>query len=251
MERAGRLAGKVALITGASRGLGRAMSLAFARKGADLVLCARGETELRRVADEARELGASVLMVIADIGVTRDVERLVVLALERYERIDVLVNNASELGPTPLPYLIDYPPHLFNDVVKVNLMGPFRLIWALLGGMLQRDDGVIINVSSDVAIHGYPGWGAYSVSKAALDGLTRTWAAELQGTGVKIFAIDPGDMNTAMHRAALPDDDPAELGDPAEVAEVFVELAAGSIDPGAGRLEAPELLKQLKLPLHA
>lgn len=251
MERAGRLAGKVALITGASRGLGRAMSLAFAREGADLVLCARGETELRRVADEARELGASVLMVIADIGVTRDVERLVVLALERYERIDVLVNNASELGPTPLPYLIDYPPHLFNDVVKVNLMGPFRLIWALLGGMLQRDDGVIINVSSDVAIHGYPGWGAYSVSKAALDGLTRTWAAELEGTGVKIFAIDPGDMNTAMHRAALPDDDPAELGDPTEVAEVFVELAAGSIDPGAGRLEAPELLKQLKLPLHA
>jgi NAD(P)-dependent dehydrogenase (short-subunit alcohol dehydrogenase family) len=251
MERAGRLAGKVALITGASRGLGRAMSLAFAREGADLVLCARGETELRRVADEARELGASVLMVIADIGVTRDVERLVVLALERYERIDVLVNNASELGPTPLPYLIDYPPHLFNDVVKVNLMGPFRLIWALLGGMLQRDDGVIINVSSDVAIHGYPGWGAYSVSKAALDGLTRTWAAELEGTGVKIFAIDPGDMNTAMHRAALPDDDPAELGDPTEVAEVFVELAAGSIDPGAGRLEAPEVLKQLKLPLHA
>lgn len=251
MERAGRLAGKVALITGASRGLGRAMSLAFAREGADLVLCARGETELRRVADEARELGASVLIVIADIGVTRDVERLVVLALERYERIDVLVNNASELGPTPLPYLIDYPPHLFNDVVKVNLMGPFRLIWALLGGMLQRDDGVIINVSSDVAIHGYPGWGAYSVSKAALDGLTRTWAAELEGTGVKIFAIDPGDMNTAMHRAALPDDDPAELGDPTEVAEVFVELAAGSIDPGAGRLEAPELLKQLKLPLHA
>jgi NAD(P)-dependent dehydrogenase (short-subunit alcohol dehydrogenase family) len=251
MERVGRLAGKVALITGASRGLGRAMSLAFAREGADLVLCARGETELRRVADEARELGASVLMVIADTGVTRDVERLVVLGLERYDRIDVLVNNASELGPTPLPYLIDYPPHLFNDVVKVNLMGPFRLIWALLGGMLQRDDGVIINVSSDVAIHGYPGWGAYSVSKAALDGLTRTWAAELEGTGVKIFAIDPGDMNTAMHRAALPDDDPAELGDPAEVAEVFVELAAGSIDPGAGRLEAPELLKQLKLPLHA
>jgi NAD(P)-dependent dehydrogenase (short-subunit alcohol dehydrogenase family) len=251
MERAGRLAGKVALITGSSRGLGRAMSLAFAREGADLVLCARGEVELRRVADEARELGASVLTVIADIGVTRDVERLVVLALERYERIDVLVNNASELGPTPLPYLIDYPPHLFNDVVKVNLMGPFRLIWALLGGMLQRGDGVIINVSSDVAVHGYPGWGAYSVSKAALDGLTRTWAAELEGTGVRIFAIDPGDMNTAMHRAAVPDDDPAELGDPAAVAEVFVELAAGRIDPGAGRLEAPELLKQLTLPLHA
>jgi len=251
MKRLGKLTGKVALITGSSRGLGRAMSLAFAREGADLVLCARGETELKRVADEARELGANVITVVADIGVTRDVERLVVLALERFERVDVLVNNASELGPTPLPYLIDYPPHLFSDVVKVNLMGPFRLIWSLLGGMLQRGSGVIINVSSDVAVNGYPGWGAYSVSKAALDGLTRTWAAELEETGVKIFAIDPGDMNTAMHRAALPDDDPAQLGAPAEVAEVFVELAAGSIDPGAGRLEAPELLKQLKLPLHA
>ena len=251
MKRVGKLTGKVALITGASRGLGRAISLAFAREGADLVLCARGETDLKRVADEARELGARVLTVVADIGVTRDVERLVVLALERFERVDVLVNNASELGPTPLPYLIDYPPHLFSDVVKVNLMGPFRLIWSLLGGMLQRGSGVIINVSSDVAVNGYPGWGAYSVSKAALDGLTRTWAAELEETGVKIFAIDPGDMNTAMHRAALPDDDPAQLADPAEVAEVFVELAAGSIDPGAGRLEAPELLKQLKLPLHA
>ena len=251
MKRVGKLTGKVALITGSSRGLGRAMSLAFAREGADLVLCARGETELKRVADEARELGANVITVVADIGVTRDVERLVVLALERFERVDVLVNNASELGPTPLPYLIDYPPHLFSDVVKVNLMGPFRLIWSLLGGMLQRGSGVIINVSSDVAVNGYPGWGAYSVSKAALDGLTRTWAAELEETGVKIFAIDPGDMNTAMHRAALPDDDPAQLGAPAEVAEVFVELAAGSIDPGAGRLEAPELLKQLKLPLHA
>ena len=251
MKRVGKLTGKVALITGASRGLGRAISLAFAREGADLVLCARGETELKHVADEARELGANVITVVADIGVTRDVERLVVLALERFERVDVLVNNASELGPTPLPYLIDYPPHLFSDVVKVNLMGPFRLIWSLLGGMLQRGSGVIINVSSDVAVNGYPGWGAYSVSKAALDGLTRTWAAELEETGVKIFAIDPGDMNTAMHRAALPDDDPAQLGAPAEVAEVFVELAAGSIDPGAGRLEAPELLKQLKLPLHA
>src|ERR1700694_1793855 len=101
MESAGKLTGKVALITGSSRGLGRAMTVAFAREGADLVLCARGETDLKRVADEARKLGSHVLTVVANVGVTRDVERLVVLALERYERIDVLVNNASELGPTP------------------------------------------------------------------------------------------------------------------------------------------------------
>jgi NAD(P)-dependent dehydrogenase (short-subunit alcohol dehydrogenase family) len=250
MQDTPKLKGRVAVITGASRGLGRAMSLAFAREGADLVLCARDETVLKSVAEEARAQGANVLTVVADMGLTRDVERLVVLALERFDRVDVLVNNASELGPTPLPYLIDYPPHVFNDVVKVNLMAPFHLIWSLLGGMLQRRDGVIINVSSDVAVHGYPGWGAYSVSKAALDGLTRTWAAELEGTGVKIYAIDPGDMNTDMHRAALPDDDPADLADPTDVAEAFVELATGSIDPGTGRLEASELLKQLE-PAHA
>src|ERR1700737_3310800 len=180
MEINRKLERKVALITGASRGLGRAMALAFAREGADLVICARGEQELNQV---------------ADVGTTRDVERLVVLALERFERVDILINNASELGPTPLLYLIDYPPHLFHDVIKVNLMGPFHLTWSLLGGMLQRGDGVIINVSSDVAVNGYPRWGAYSVSKAALDGLTRTWNAELEGSGVKIYAIDPGDMN--------------------------------------------------------
>jgi NAD(P)-dependent dehydrogenase (short-subunit alcohol dehydrogenase family) len=153
------------------------------------------------------------------------------------------VNNASELGPTPLPYLIDYPPHVFSDVLKVNLMAPFHLIWSLLGGMIQRRSGVIINVSSDVAVNGYAGWGAYSVSKAALDGLTRTWAAELQDTGVKIYAVDPTDMNTAMHRAAVPEDDPASLADPANIAEAFVELATGRVDPGVGRIEATQLLK--------
>jgi NAD(P)-dependent dehydrogenase (short-subunit alcohol dehydrogenase family) len=250
MERSHKLARKVALITGASRGLGRAMTLAFARAGADLVICARGEEELARVAGEARAIGARVLPVVADLGTTRDVERLAVLALERFDRVDILVNNASELGPTPLPYLIDYPPHLFHDVIKVNLMAPFHLTWSLLGGMLQRGEGVIINVSSDVAVNGYPRWGAYSVSKAALDGLTRTWNAELEGTGVKIYAIDPGDMNTAMHRAALPEDDPLELGNPTDVAEVFVDLAAGTIPTGS-RLEAPELLKQIQQPARA
>jgi NAD(P)-dependent dehydrogenase (short-subunit alcohol dehydrogenase family) len=250
MESSHKLQHKVALITGASRGLGRAMTLAFAREGADLVICARGERELQKVADQARALGARVLAVVADMGTTRDVERLVVLALERFDRVDVVVNNASELGPTPLPHLIDYPPHLFHDVVKVNLMAPFHLTWSLLGGMLQRGDGVIINVSSDVAVNGYSGWGAYSVSKAALDGLTRTWNAELEGTGVKIYAIDPGDMNTAMHRAALPEDDPAQLSDPTDVAEAFVDLATGTVAPGS-RLEAAELLRQVKEPARA
>jgi NAD(P)-dependent dehydrogenase (short-subunit alcohol dehydrogenase family) len=237
-----RLQGKTAVITGASRGLGRAMTLAFAREGAALAIAARTEADLTRVAEEARALGADVLPIVADMRQTRDIERVVVLTLDRFERVDILVNNASELGPTPLPQLVDYPPHVFADVIKVNLQAPYHLTWSVLGGMLQRDSGVVINVTSDVAINGYPGWGAYSVSKAGIEGLTRTWAAELAGTGVRIFAVDPGDMNTDMHRAADPEADPAQLLDPADVAEAFLAIAAGDVPQPVGRLEAASVL---------
>ncbi len=239
------LTGKVALVTGASRGLGRAIALALAREGADLVVCARGSSHLDSVASEISRLGATCLAVTADLHHTRDIEKVVVLALERFGRVDVLVNNASELGPTPLPYLADYPPHLFSEVMKVNLHAPFHLTWSLVGQMLARGAGVVINVSSDVAVNGYASWGAYSVSKAALDGLTRTWAAELEGTGVQIYSVDPGDMRTAMHAAALPGDDPAGLADPADVAEAFVAIATGAYRPTAPRVEAAQILKEL------
>lgn len=246
-----RLDGKTALITGASRGLGRAVALAFAREGANLVVCARNENDLEAVAAEARGLGVQVLAIVADLRSTRDVERVVVLALDSFRQVDVLVNNASELGPTPLPQLVDYPPHVFADVLKVNLQAPFHLTWSLLGGMLQRNQGVVINVTSDVAVHGYPGWGAYSVSKAGIEGMTRTWASELVDTGVRIYAVDPGDMNTDMHRAALPDDDPAELLDPAEVAEAFLAMAAGEVPPAEDRIKAAEVLRAIREPAGA
>ena len=240
-----RFENRVVLVTGGSRGLGRALALAFAREGARLAICARGRDDLDAVAAEARALGADVLEVTADLAVNRDVERVAVLTLEKFGRVDVLINNASELGPTPLPLLADYPPHLFEHVMRVNLNTPFHLAWSLLGGMLQRRDGVIINVTSDVAIHGYPQWGAYSVSKAALEGLTRTWAAELEGSGVRMHVVDPGDMRTAMHAAALPDDDPAGLADPVEVAEAFVALAAGDVPAGGDRVEAADVLRSI------
>ena len=236
------LEGKVALVTGASRGLGRAIALAFAGEGAALALCARREEALQRVAGEVRRLGRRVLAVPADVRSPRDLERLVALTLERFGRVDILVNNASELGPTPLPYLADYPTAAFDDVLQVNVIAPFRLTQALIGGMLLRDQGVIINVTSDAAITGYPGWGAYAVSKAAIEGLTRTWAAELAHTGIRIHAVDPGDMDTDMHRAAIPDADPSELARPDDVARAFVRLVT-TRDPNlAGRrLEAAAL----------
>jgi NAD(P)-dependent dehydrogenase (short-subunit alcohol dehydrogenase family) len=242
MDRQSALQGKVILITGASRGLGHALALAFAREHATLSLCARGRADLEKVGAEAGAAGADVLTVAADLRSPRDIERVVSLTLERFGRIDVLINNASELGPTPLPNLVDYPPEAFDDVLLVNLAAPFRLTQAVLGGMLQRRSGVVINVTSDVAVHGYSGWGAYAVSKAALEGLTRTWAAELAGTGVRLHVVDPGDMDTAMHRAALPDDDPRGLAKPEGVAAAFVRLASEGSHPPGDRLEARALL---------
>jgi NAD(P)-dependent dehydrogenase (short-subunit alcohol dehydrogenase family) len=217
------------------------VALAFAREGALLTICARGAEALEAVAAEVQSTGAVVLAIQADVRNPRDIERVVALTLERFQRIDILVNNASELGPTPLPYLVDYPPDAFIDVLQVNVVAPFRLGQAVIRSMLTQREGVVINVSSDAAVTGYPGWGAYSVSKAALDGLTRTWAAELEGTGIRIHAVDPGDMDTAMHRAADPDADPSEVARPDDVAEAFVRLASEPYpDP---RLEARVLLE--------
>ena len=236
-----RMTGMVALVTGASKGLGRAVAAAYAREGASLVLCARGQAGLEAAAAECRGLGAEVMAVVADIAVAADRERLVSGALDRFGRVDVLVNNASTLGPVPLPLLADIDPDAFDEVVRVDLVAPFLLARAVMGAMLVHGFGVLINVSSDAAVEAYPGWGAYSAAKAGLDGLTRVWAAELAGSGVRAVSIDPGDMDTEMHRAALPDDDPAGLARPKDVAEAFVRLVVAEAD--GVRHRATELME--------
>jgi NAD(P)-dependent dehydrogenase (short-subunit alcohol dehydrogenase family) len=222
----GRLAGRTVLITGASQGLGRAIALACAREGADLLLVARRAGPLDEARAEVESLGARAIAVTADVGDSSEVERVAAAALDAFDRVDVLVNNASELGPTPMPYLIDTDPDALRRVLEVNLLGPFLLTRALLGPMLAAGSGSVINVSSDAGVVGYPGWGAYGVSKAALDQMTRIWASELEDTGVRANSVDPGDMATAMHAAALPEDDPAELARPEDRTAVFVYLAS-------------------------
>ncbi|HZQ09424.1 MAG TPA: SDR family oxidoreductase [Anaerolineae bacterium] len=219
---------KVILITGASRGLGRALAIEFARQGASLVINSRAasEKDLRETEREVHALNAPVLSVVADVSNRADVERLAAEALARFGRVDVLINNASALGPTPMPLLVDTPIEEFEMVLRTNVMGPFMLTRALVGQMLARGSGSIINVSSDAGVVGYPTWGAYGVSKAALDHLTRTWAAELEGTGVRVNSVDPGDMDTAMKRASEPEGDASQWAKPETVTPVFVYLAS-------------------------
>lgn len=219
---------QVALITGASRGLGRALAIEFAKQGARIVINSRENSAeaLRETESILRALNAPVLRVIADVSRRADVERLAGEALARFGRVDVLINNASALGPTPMPFLADTPIEEFENVLQTNVTAPFMLTRALVGQMLARGSGSIINVSSDAGAVGYPTWGAYGISKAALDHMTRVWAAELEGTGVRINSVDPGDMDTAMKRASEPEGDASQWAKPEAVTQVFVYLAS-------------------------
>jgi NAD(P)-dependent dehydrogenase (short-subunit alcohol dehydrogenase family) len=230
----GRLDGKVAMITGASRGLGRAIALAFAAEGASLALCARGAEALAQVAGEARGRGARVLAATADIAESRDVERFVSLSLQEFGQIDILVNNAGVFGPSPPPLLADFPPDDFLAVLRVNTYGPFLVTRAVLAAMLQRGEGSVINVTSEAGSVGYAGWGAYGISKFALEGLTETWAAELAESGIRVNMVDPGEMDTAMHALAVPECD-YELLLPEAVTEPFVWLASDAARQVTGR----------------
>ena len=133
------------------------------------------------------------------------------------------MNNASTIGPEPMPFLLDYPLEDFRNVINTNLIAPFLLIKKVLPAMIERG-GSIINVTSDAGITGYPGWGAYGISKFGLEGLSQTWAAELEESNVRVNWVDPGNMNTAMHRAAEPDEDPNIWANPKDLTEIFIYL---------------------------
>ncbi len=213
------------MITGASKGLGMALTLAFAKEGAKLAICARATDSLLQVKQEAEKLGAQVLAVTADVSNSRDVERFVAMTEEEYGHIDVLINNASMLGPSPMPLLLDYPVGDFAEVLRVNTISLFSITKRVCIGMLERNQGSIINVTSEAGQIGYAGWGAYGVSKFAVEGLTQTWADELKETGVRMNMVDPGEMDTDMHRLAVPDCD-YPLTKPEEIVDIFLYLAS-------------------------
>ncbi|QTD39523.1 SDR family oxidoreductase [Sporosarcina sp. Te-1] len=219
---------KVVMITGASKGLGRALTLAFAKAGAKLAICARTSENLQLVKKEAEMFGAEVLAITADVSNARDVERFVATTENAFGRIDVLINNASILGPSPMPMLLDYPEEDFTEVLRVNVMSVLSVTRRVIPGMLERNDGSIINVTSEAGHTGYAGWGAYGVSKFAVEGLTETWADELRHTNVRVNMVDPGEMNTDMHRLAVPDCD-YPLANPEDVVDIFLHLASEKV----------------------
>jgi NAD(P)-dependent dehydrogenase (short-subunit alcohol dehydrogenase family) len=221
----------IALITGASRGLGRAAAHALAQRGWSLIVDARRADDL---AGAMRGL-ADVVTVPGDVtdpGHRADLAA----AVGRAGGLDVLVNNASRLGPSPQPLLRDYPLDELGRVYDTNIFAPLALI-QLLTAPLTAAAGTIVNVSSDAAVEAYPGWGGYGSAKAALDQLTAILAAE--EPSLRCYALDPGDMRTDMHQQAFPGEDISDRPEPETVVPALMRL----IDerPPSGRYRASDL----------
>jgi len=235
------VAGSNVLITGGSRGLGRALGLALARAGARVVLVARHADELADVVAEIRAAGGEAHAIVADVADRDATHAIAGQAAAAVGPIDVLVNNASTLGPVPLRLLLDTDCEDLERALAVNLVGPFRLTKAIAGPMVLRGGGTIVNVTSDAATEAYERWGAYGASKAALEQLGRVWAAELAGTGVRVVTVDPGEMDTRMHSDAVPDADRASLASPESVARRLADwIASTTAQPNGARLALSE-----------
>ncbi len=196
-----RLEGKTVFITGGSRGIGEALALAFARAGAHLALVARSTADLERVAEAGRALGVQVLAVSADVARRADVERATALALEVFDRIDVLVNAAGIYGP--IGPLAECDMGGWAAAIETNLLGTAFTMRAVLPGMIERREGCVINFSGGGAVSPFPRFSAYSASKAAVVRLTETVAEEVKDYGVRVNAIAPGAVNTRLLDEAL------------------------------------------------
>ena len=223
----------VAVITGASRGLGRAVARELDRRGWHLVLDARDAQALER--SSAPLSPERVRLVPGDVA--DEAHRLALAdTVDSLGRLDLLLNNASDLGPSPLPSLDRLLPEQFAAVLEVNTIAPLALIQLLLP-FLQSARGTVVNVSSDAAVEAYAGWGGYGSSKAALDHLSAVLAQEQPG--LSVYALDPGDMRTAMHQAAFPGEDISDRPEPETIVPALLRLLDER--PASGRYRAAQL----------
>jgi NAD(P)-dependent dehydrogenase (short-subunit alcohol dehydrogenase family) len=224
---------RTALITGASRGLGRALATALAGRGWRLVVDARDAARL----DAAVAALARPDLVTAVPGDVADPRHRTALAEAVGHRLDLLVNNASELGPSPLPPLADLRADDLRHVLDVNAVAPLALVQAVLPA-LRAAGGTVVDISSDAAVEAYAGWGGYGAAKAALDQLTAVLAVE--NPDLRIYAVDPGDMATDMHQAAFPGEDISDRPAPETVVPCLLALIDGAMP--SGRYRAAELV---------
>ena len=226
---------RIAIITGASRGLGEALAGALAERGWSLVLDARGPADLEDVGRRLRARGATVVTIGGSVADEQHRWQLVEAA-EELGGLDLLVNNASLLGPSPQPALADYPLDVLADVYQVNVFGPLALIQAALG-LLRGRRGRIVNITSDASVEPYEGWGGYGSSKAAVDQMTAILAAE--HPDLRVYAVDPGDMNTRMHQEAFPGEDISDRPPPAASVPGLLTIIEGDLP--SGRYQARSL----------
>jgi len=212
-----------AAVTGGTSGLGRALVAELHRRGARVAFVARHSDAIASVEHDHR----GVTGIVGDVSRKEDIHPIAIQMLGALGRLDVLINNASSLGPVPLALLADTECEELELALATNLVGPFRLTKALLGALsASAREGrhpIVVNVSSDAAVTPYPNWGAYGASKAALLHLSRIWDAELSDFGVRVLSIDPGDMDTPLHALAAPDDDTSTLKKPEAAAREIAD----------------------------
>jgi NAD(P)-dependent dehydrogenase (short-subunit alcohol dehydrogenase family) len=216
-------------ITGGTSGLGLALVDELTRRGAQVAFVARGRDRVERVARAyARTHG-----IVGDISVKEDIHPIAIQIVGELGGLDVLVNNASDIGPAPLKLLADTDCEELERAFATNVLGPFRLTKALLGALSasarERGGAVVLNVSSDAAVNAYPSWGAYGASKAALRHLSAIWNAELEADGVRFLSVDPGDIDTPLHALAVPDADPTTLKRPETAARELADAIAAAL----------------------
>ncbi len=237
-----RLEGKAALITGASKGIGKGIAKVFLDEGASVFLCARGEDRLAQTARELSSRG-EVAFLAADVADPEDGKRLAASAIESFPNLSVLLNNASILGKRAPIAELDVA--TWNDVLKVNTSSLFYTTHPLISHLVAHGNGSIINVSSSVGRRGKPNWGPYAVSKFGLEGFTQVLAAELEPSGVRVNSVNPGATRTDMRAGAYPDEDPTTLPTPEDIAEVFVFLASDESKTTTGQaFEARDYMNQ-------
>lgn len=219
----GRLQDRIAVITGASRGIGRAVALGMAAEGAHVILVARTVGGLEEVDDEIRKVGGKATLVPFDLTDLPAIDRLGATIFERWGKLDILVGNAGSLGTlTPLSHL---EPKDWDKTLAINVTANWRMIRSFEPLLKRSDAGRAIFVTSGAAQKCKPYWGSYSITKAALDAMMKTWAAEVEKSPIRVNSVSPGPTRTAMRKKAMPGEDPTTLTKPADLVPLFIELA--------------------------